>query len=127
MANAWESFKNGIWETEINVRDFIQKNYTPYDGDGSFLTKATPRTTALREKFDALLAKEREKGGVLKIDTETVITSTAFGPGYLDKDNEIIVGLQTDEPLKRACNPFGGMRMVREACKQYGYQVSPKI
>ena len=127
MANAWESFKSGIWETEINVRDFIQKNYTPYDGDGSFLTKATPRTTALREKFDALLAKEREKGGVLKIDTETVITSTAFGPGYLDKDNEIIVGLQTDEPLKRACNPFGGMRMVREACKQYGYQVSPKI
>ena len=125
--NAWTNFNGGNWENEINVRDFIQKNYTPYDGDGAFLAPATARTTALREKFDALLAEEREKGGVRNIDTETVITITAFGPGYLDKDNEVIVGLQTDEPLKRACNPFGGMRMVRDACKQYGYEVSPKI
>ena len=125
--NAWNNFNGGSWENEINVRDFIQKNYTPYDGDGAFLAPATARTTALREKFDALLAEEREKGGVRNIDTETVITITAFGPGYLDKDNEVIVGLQTDEPLKRACNPFGGMRMVRDACKQYGYEVSPKI
>lgn len=125
--NAWNNFNGGNWENEINVRDFIQKNYTPYDGDGAFLASATARTTALREKFDALLAEEREKGGVRNIDTETVITITAFGPGYLDKDNEVIVGLQTDEPLKRACNPFGGMRMVRDACKQYGYEVSPKI
>uniref|UniRef100_UPI003A847884 formate C-acetyltransferase n=1 Tax=Agathobaculum sp. TaxID=2048138 RepID=UPI003A847884 len=125
--NAWNNFSGGNWENEINVRDFIQKNYTPYDGDGAFLAPATARTTALREKFDALLAEEREKGGVRNIDTETVITITAFGPGYLDKDNEVIVGLQTDEPLKRACNPFGGMRMVRDACKQYGYEVSPKI
>lgn len=125
--NAWNNFNGGNWENEINVRDFIQKNYTPYDGDGAFLAPATARTTALREKFDALLAEEREKGGVRNIDTETVITITAFGPGYLDKDNEVIVGLQTDEPLKRACNPFGGMRMVRDACKQYGYEVSPKI
>ncbi len=125
--NAWNNFTGGDWENEINVRDFIQKNYTPYDGDGAFLAPATARTTALREKFDALLAEEREKGGVRNIDTETVITITAFGPGYLDKDNELIVGLQTDEPLKRACNPFGGMRMVRDACKQYGYEVSPKI
>ena len=125
--NAWNNFNGGNWEKEINVRDFIQKNYTPYDGDGAFLAPATARTTALREKFDALLAEEREKGGVRNIDTETVITITAFGPGYLDKDNEVIVGLQTDEPLKRACNPFGGMRMVRDACKQYGYEVSPKI
>ena len=125
--NAWNNFNGGNWENEINVRDFIQKNYTPYDGDGAFLAPATARTTVLREKFDALLAEEREKGGVRNIDTETVITITAFGPGYLDKDNEVIVGLQTDEPLKRACNPFGGMRMVRDACKQYGYEVSPKI
>ena len=127
MNNAWNDFNGGVWENEINVRDFIQKNYTPYDGDSAFLAPATARTTALREKFDALLAEEREKGGVRNIDTETVITITAFGPGYLDKDSELIVGLQTDEPLKRACNPFGGMRMVRDACKQYGYEVSPKI
>ena len=124
---AWNTFEGGVWQQEINVRDFIQRNYTPYDGDGSFLAPATARTAALREKFDALLAEERDRGGVRRIDTDTVITITAFGPGYLDKDNEIIVGLQTDEPLKRACNPFGGMRMVREACKAYGYEVSPKI
>ena len=125
--DAWNNFNGGQWQKEINVRDFIQKNYTPYDGDGAFLAPATARTTALREKFDQLLAEERERGGVRNIDTETVITITAFGPGYLDQDNEIIVGIQTDEPLKRACNPFGGMRMVRDACKQYGYEVSPKI
>ena len=127
MNNAWNDFNGGVWENEINVRDFIQKNYTPYDGDSAFLAPATERTTRLREKFDTLLAEERDKGGVRNIDTETVITITAFGPGYLDKDSELIVGLQTDEPLKRACNPFGGMRMVRDACKQYGYEVSPKI
>lgn len=125
--NAWKTFIGGDWQNEINVRDFIQKNYTPYDGDASFLAGPTARTTRMREKFDTLLAEERERGGVRNIDTETVLTITAFGPGYLDKDNEVIVGLQTDEPLKRGCNPFGGMRMVRDACKQYGYEVSPKI
>ncbi len=125
--NAWNTFKSGIWEQEINVRDFIQTNYTPYGGDSAFLTPATARTAKLREKFDALLREERENGGVRNIDTETVITITAFAPGYLDQKSEIIVGLQTDEPLKRACNPFGGMRMVRSACEQYGYQVSDKI
>ncbi len=124
---AWKNFNGGDWEREINVRDFIQRNYTPYDGDSSFLAQATERTKLLRKEFETLLARERENGGVYKIDTETVITVTAFAPGYIDKENEIIVGLQTDEPLKRACNPFGGMRMVREACKQYGYEVSPKI
>lgn len=124
---AWKNFNGGGWEREINVRDFIQRNYTPYNGDSSFLAQATERTKLLRKEFETLLARERENGGVYKIDTETVITVTAFAPGYLDKENEIIVGLQTDEPLKRACNPFGGMRMVREACKQYGYEVSPKI
>ena len=118
--NAWNNFNGGNWENEINVRDFIQKNYTPYDGDSAFLAPATARTTALREKFDALLAEEREKGGVRNIDTETVITITAFGPGYLDKDNEVIVGLQTDEPIMGECNPLGVMLLVLDACKQSG-------
>ena len=123
----WNGFVGGLWEHEIDVRGFIQKNYTPYTGDGSFLCGPTQRTRDVRKKFEDLLVQEREHGGALKVDTETVITLTSFGPGYLDKDKDIIVGLQTDEPLKRACNPFGGMRMVRSACKAYGYQVSPKI
>ncbi len=123
----WNGFVGGLWEHEIDVRGFIQKNYTPYTGDGSFLCGPTQRTRDVRKKFEDLLVQEREHGGALKVDTETVITLTSFGPGYLDKDKDIIVGLQTDEPLKRACNPFGGMRMVRSACKAYGYEVSPKI
>ena len=103
---------------------YIQKNYTPYTGDESFLQPPTERTKAMLEKYEALCREEQKNGGVLKIDTDTVITITSFGPGYLDKENEIIVGLQTDEPLKRACNPFGGMRMVRSACEAYGYKVS---
>lgn len=125
--NAWRDFKGGKWQDRIDVRDFIQKNYTPYTGDESFLQPPTARTEKMLEKYEALCRAEQQNGGVLNIDTETVITATSFGPGYLDKENEIIVGLQTDEPLKRACNPFGGMRMVRDACKQYGYEVSPKI
>ncbi|WP_442872083.1 formate C-acetyltransferase [Agathobaculum sp. NTUH-O15-33] len=127
MMNAWLTFHSGDWQNEINVRDFIQKNYVPYEGDGAFLAGPTARTNAMREKFEGLLAEEREKNGVRNVDTDTVITITAFGPGYLDQENEIIFGLQTDEPLKRACNPFGGMRMVRDACKEYGYEVSPLI
>ena len=123
----WNGFVPGVWEDEIDVRGFIQKNYTPYEGDGSFLSGPTQRTREVREKFEDLLRQERENGGALKVDTDTVITVTSFGPGYLDKEKDIIVGLQTDEPLKRACNPFGGMRMVRSACKAYGYEVSPKI
>ena len=125
--NAWRDFKGGKWQDRIDVRDFIQKNYTPYTGDESFLQPPTARTEKMLEKYEALCRAEQQNGGVLNIDTETIITATSFGPGYLDKENEIIVGLQTDEPLKRACNPFGGMRMVRDACKQYGYEVSPKI
>ena len=125
--NAWRDFKGGKWQDRIDVRDFIQKNYTPYTGDESFLQPPTARTEKMLEKYEALCRAEQQNGGVLNIDTKTVITATSFGPGYLDKENEIIVGLQTDEPLKRACNPFGGMRMVRDACKQYGYEVSPKI
>lgn len=125
--NAWNTFKSGAWQEEINVRDFIQKNYVPYTGDSAFLAGPTERTTKIREKFDALLVEEHKNNGCLKIDTKTVINSTAFPAGYLDKENEVIVGLQTDEPLKRACNPFGGMRMVRDACKSYGYEVDPSI
>ncbi len=123
----WNGFEAGIWQEEINVRDFVQKNYTPYTGNEDFLADLTPRTQRLRDKFDDLLAQARENGGVLKVDAQTIITPTSFGPGYLSKDDEVIVGLQTDEPLKRACNPFGGMRMVRDACRAYGYEVSEQI
>lgn len=124
---AWKGFANGTWEKEIDVRNFIQQNYIPYDGDHSFLAGPTDRTADLRDQFEELMRQELANGGALKVDTDTVITSTSFGPGYLDKDKEIIFGLQTDEPLKRACNPFGGMRMVRQAAEAYGYKVSENI
>lgn len=125
--DAWRGFKNGIYQTQIDVRNFIQTNYTPYEGDSSFLAGATERTKALMKKVNALLKEEQDKGGVLSIDTERVSTLTAYPAGYIDKDNEIIVGVQTDEPLKRGVNPFGGMRMARSACEQYGYKLSDKI
>lgn len=125
--DAWRGFKNGIYQTQIDVRKFIQTNYTPYEGDSSFLAGATERTKALMKKVNALLKEEQDKGGVLSIDTERVSTLTAYPAGYIDKDNEIIVGVQTDEPLKRGVNPFGGMRMARSACEQYGYKLSDKI
>lgn len=124
---AWKDFKPGNWQETIDVRDFIQKNYTPYEGDASFLAGPTDRTNVLNKKLEALFAKEREKGGVLDIDTETVASLDTFPAGYLDKENELIVGLQTDAPLKRAVNPFGGIRMSREACNSYGYILSDKI
>ncbi len=127
MREQWIGFKGGKYETEINVADFIQQNYTPYEGDASFLSGATKRTNALMEKVNALLAEERAKGGVLDIDTEKVSSLLTFAPGYIDKENEIIVGLQTDKPLKRAVNPFGGIRMARSACKAYGYTLSDKV
>lgn len=125
--DAWRGFKNGIYQTQIDVRNFIQTNYTPYEGDSSFLAGATERTKALMKKVNALLKEEQDRGGVLSIDTERVSTLTAYPAGYIDKDNEIIVGVQTDEPLKRGVNPFGGMRMARSACEQYGYKLSDKI
>ncbi len=124
---AWNGFKGGRWQKEIDVRDFIQRNYTPYEGDEQFLTPATERTAKLLEKFEALLREEAAKGGVLDIDTETVTSLTAYKPGYIDKENELIVGLQTDAPLKRGVNPFGGINMSRKACKAYGYELSQKI
>lgn len=123
----WTGFNKGIWTEEINVRDFIQKNYTEYRGNPSFLAKATPRTRALMDKVNELFERERKAGGVLDIDTDTVTSLTAYAPGYIDKENELIVGLQTDSPLKRAVNPFGGIRMARQACKAYGYEMGQKI
>ncbi len=125
--NQWYGFQQGEWQDQINVRDFIQRNYTPYTGDESFLAPPTARTETLLKKLEALTALEREFGGVLDIDTQTVTSLLNYKPGYLDKDKEIIVGLQTDRPLKRGVNPFGGLRMTRAACKAYGYELSEKV
>ena len=127
MVTQWEEFKPGNWQETIDVRDFIQRNYTPYTGDGSFLKPATERTKGLLHKLENLLALEQEFGGVLDIDTQTVTSLLNYKPGYLDKEKEIIVGLQTDRPLKRGVNPFGGLRMTREACRAYGYELSQKV
>ena len=123
----WKGFNLGNWTEDIDVRDFIQANYTEYTGDSSFLQGATDRTNSLMQKVNALFKEERKKGGVLDIDTETVTSLTSYDAGYIDKDNEIIVGLQTDAPLKRGVNPFGGIRMARQACTAYGYKLSDKI
>jgi len=123
----WNGFKKGAWQDGINVRDFIQQNYREYTGDEGFLSGATLRTQALMKKVQALFALERQFGGVLDIDTATVSSLTSYSPGYIDKDNEIIVGMQTNRPLKRGVNPFGGMRMVRQACEAYGYKLSRKV
>ncbi len=123
----WNGFVKGVWQDEINVRDFIQTNYKEYTGDASFLAEATPRTKNLMKKLQQLFALERQFGGVLDIDTATVSSLTSYSPGYLDKENELIVGLQTNRPLKRGVNPFGGMRMVKQACEAYGYKLSNKV
>ena len=123
----WKGFNLGKWTEQIDVRDFIQTNYAEYTGDSSFLQGATQRTNSLMQKVNALFKEERKKGGVLDIDTETVTSLTSYDAGYIDKDNEIIVGLQTDAPLKRGVNPFGGIRMARQACTAYGYKLSDKI
>lgn len=124
---AWKDFNGGCWETEMDVRDFIQTNYTPYEGGGEFLASATERTNSLMKKLNHLLELEREFGGVLDVDTRTVSSVKSYCPGYLDKEREIIVGLQTDRPLKRGVNPFGGLRMTREACEAYGYKLSEEV
>ena len=124
----WEGFKPGRWSnTSINLRDFIQKNFTPYDGDDSFLTGPTEATTKLWEQVMELSKKEREAGGVLDMDTKIVSTITSHGPGYLNKDLEKIVGFQTDKPFKRSLQPFGGIRMATNACEQNGYTVDPEV
>ena len=127
MKNEWSSFVPGIWQKEINVRDFIQKNYTPYDGDESFLAGPTADTLALWDQVMDLSRQEREKGGVLDMDTRIISTITSHGPGYLDKSKEKIVGFQTDKPFKRSLQPYGGIRMAVKACEDNGYHVDPEI
>ena len=121
------AFISGKWEQEINVRDFIQKNYTPYYGNADFLAEPTEATNKLWERCCFLLQKEREEGGVLDMDTKIVSTITSHGAGYINKELETIVGLQTDKPLKRSMQPFGGIRMAETACRSYGYEVDPEI
>ena len=128
--DAWEGFKPGHWNDDINVRDFIQKNYTPYDGDESFLEGPTERTNKLWGKLQELQKEERAKGGVLDMETDVVSDIDAYGPAYLDdsmKDDEQVVGIQTDKPLKRAFMPYGGIRMAEEALTTYGYTPNPQL
>ncbi|HFL2524220.1 TPA: formate C-acetyltransferase [Clostridioides difficile] len=125
--NAWQGFKTGRWTKEINVREFIQLNYSPYEGNDSFLAGATENTKKLWDEAMVLFKKERENGGTLDIDTKTVSGIAAYAPGYLDKELETIVGLQTDAPLKRAVMPYGGIKMVENSCEAFGYELDPEI
>lgn len=124
---AWEGFDAGTWQKEIDVRSFIRHNYTPYDGDEAFLEGPTDDTSALWEQVLKLFKAEREAGGVLDMDTKIISTITSHGPGYIDKDKEKIVGLQTEKPLKRALMPYGGIRMAEKACSDNGYEIDPEI
>lgn len=130
MKREWEGFKSGLWQDEINVRDFIQHNYTPYEGNEDFLAAPTENTNILWGKLQELQKEERRKGGVLDMDTDIISTIVSHGPGYIGedtKDMEKVVGLQTDRPLKRAFMPFGGIKMAEEACLTYGYTPSPEL
>ena len=127
MRQEWNDFKTGSWTKNVDVRNFIQTNYTPYEGDDSFLSGATEATTKLWAEVSELFKKERENGGVLDVDTETISGINEYNPGYIDQAFEKIVGVQTDAPLKRAVMPYGGIRMAESAAKSYGYEVSPKI
>lgn len=123
----YPAFKSGKWQDTIDVRDFIQTNYTPYEGDASFLTGPTARTQKVNAEYERLHKEEYEKGGVLDVDVNHVSSLLNHKPGYLDKENELIVGLQTDAPLKRSVNPFGGMRMCHQAAEAYGYTISDHV
>ncbi|MDN3019322.1 formate C-acetyltransferase [Paenibacillus sp. BSR1-1] len=123
----WKGFTKGVWTKEVNVRDFILKNYTQYEGNDSFLTGATESTKQLWAQVMELTKQERENGGVLEMDTETVSSITSHGPGYLDEELEKVVGVQTDKPFNRSMQPFGGIRMAKAACEAYGYQLNPEI
>lgn len=127
MNNAWEGFKSGVWMDTINVDDFINTNYTPYDGDESFLAGPTARTTECNERVKELLVEERKAGGTLKVDASRIMRINAFEPGYIIEGKDIIVGLQTDEPLKRGICPFGGIKMVREEVAEYGEKLPEEI
>ena len=126
----WDGFEGRLWKEEVNTRDFIQKNYQPYDGDASFLEGPTEATDRLWGILQKLQKEERAKGGVLDMDTDVVSTLTSHGPGYISEETKVlekVVGLQTDKPLKRAFMPFGGIRMAEEACRTYGYEPSPEL
>ena len=123
----WNGFKPGKWQEEINLRDFIQTNYTPYLGSEDFLEGPTKRTDGLMQKVNELFRLEKEKGGVLDVDTSRATSVDEYGPGYVDKENELIVGLQTEAPLCRGVNPFGGLRMTKKACEAYGYELSDYV
>lgn len=127
MVQEWNGFADGAWQKEINVRDFIQRNYTPYEGDESFLTGASDATKELWAKVMELSEEERKRGGVLDMDTKVISQILSHGPGYLDKEKEKIVGFQTDKPFKRALQPYGGIRMAVKACEENGYHVDPDI
>ena len=127
MFKQWDGFKSGQWQKSIDVRNFIQLNYTPYEGDDSFLAGASENTTKLWNEVSELFKKERENGGVLDVDTETISGINEYNPGYIDQAFEKIVGVQTDAPLKRAVMPYGGIRMAESAAKSYGFEVSPRI
>lgn len=123
----WQGFKKGKWQDEIDVRDFIQANYIPYEGDASFLSGPTMKTAAVWDTCRQLLAAENKKGGVLDVDTETVSTTLSHKPGYIDRENEVIFGLQTDAPLRRGVVVNSGLRMAEQACEEYGYKLRPEI
>ena len=127
MTTAWNGFKTGNWNKEIDARNFIQLNYTPYEGDASFLAGESERTKKLWDEVAELCKKEIENGGTLDVDTKTITAIDAYKPGYIDKELEQIVGLQTDAPLKRAIMPYGGIRMVENSCKAYGYELDPEV
>ena len=125
LQEAWRGFKPGLWQRDVNVRWFLQQNYTPYEGDGAFLAGPTERTQNIWKKLQALFVEERKKG---VLDISVVPSSiTAHAPGYIDRENEVIVGLQTEAPLKRAIMPNGGLRMVLSSLKTYGYEASPAV
>ena len=127
MNNSWNGFKTDVWQKECNVSDFIKKNYTLYEGDDSFLARPTDKTKKVWNKCTELLAEETKKGGVLDVETKILSGIDAFAPGYIDKENEMIVGLQTDKPLKRIVNMYGGRRMAESSLEQYGYKLDPTI
>lgn len=124
MLNEWNGFNDGVWTKEINVRNFIQKNYTLYEGDDSFLADVSQKTKKVWNKCEELLAEELKKGGVLDVETDIISGITNFAPGYIDKENEVIVRLQTDAPLKRIVNLYGGKRMAHQSLEQYGYKLN---
>lgn len=127
MLNEWNGFNDGVWTKEINVRNFIQKNYTLYEGDDSFLADVSQKTKKVWNKCEELLAEELKNGGVLDVETDIISGITNFAPGYIDKENEVIVGLQTDAPLKRIVNLYGGKRMAHQSLEQYGYKLNEEI